>query len=1070
MDNRCSGTAGLFQTADLELVTLSHFPHRLQPTGPQPSDPQDTSLGSLVKTALVLSPSPDSIPRIETPPVSEPSFSATTNDTRQIVDATPLPQNGHPTASQTGPPTKRVTALGHRKGMTIASLNVNSLLLHIDEIRMLVNELGIHILALNETKLDKSIDDSLVGIEGYTLKRCDRDRHGGGVAIYIKDTLLDKCTMREDLPKSNLELVCIEIKLVRAAPFFVLAWYRPPNVSDGFDQMEECLQFLDREDKETILLGDTNCDFLPKYSREGDTNPNDLPAHSLRLLELYNLFGLHQLIESPTRETLTTTTLIDHIATTNKSNIVSSGIHKSCLSDHYLIFCVRKFRGSCKKQHKNISTRQMKNFDQNEFINDVLGVDWRCIVRNIDDINVVVNNWTKTFSLILEKHAPTCNRRVSDKFCPWLTNDFKLMCKARDNLKKRAIRTKSELLIKSYKQVRNQVNKLNEQLKREYFTHKIASCEGDLKNTWKTINNVLNKKSKTTNISSISIEGKHISSSAGIAESMNNFFCTIGETLSGKIPRAKNPLLENDYDVNPLKTMFNFHVIDTFQLGKVFGKLKTSKGCGNDGIASCFLKIALPVISESLCDIFNLSIATGCFPDSWKIARVAPIFKSGQPDDRSNYRPISVLPVLARVFEKLIHNQLYDYLDRNKHLFSNQSGFRALHSVVTCLLHNTDDWYVNMDDGRYTANIFIDLKKAFDTVDHDILLAKLRKYGVENLEHSWFTSYLSNRKQFCKVNRICSKTKDIHCGVPQGSCLGPLLFLIYINDLPFALKKGKVTMYADDTSISYSSSSLVDIEQTLDSELNDLKLWMQGNKLSLNVLKTQAMVVGSKPKIKKITDKIVDHPKFFIGGSQVENVDRAKYLGVIIDKNLNWEEHISNVRTKVSRAIGFLKYSRKFLPQNTLSKMYSGIVEPHFRFCCSVWGCCGVTKLQTLQKLQNRAARIVTKSNFDTPSIDLIQSLNWPTVSDIIRGETATTVYKSLNGLVPEYLSSLFEKRSTRNVRELRNTETDLSIPLRKSNNGQRAISFRGPKLWNTLELDVKQAPSLATFKRRIKS
>ena len=342
---------------------------------------------------------------------------------------------------------------------------------------------------------------------------------------------------------------------------------------------------------------------------------------------------------------------------------------------------------------------------------DLLGVDWRGIVRNTDYVNVVVNNWTKTFSLILEKHAPTRNRRVSDKFCPWLTNDFKLMCKARDNLKKRAIRTKSELLIKSYKHVRNQVNKLNEQLKREYFTNKIASCEGDLKNTWKTVNNVLNTKSRTTNISSISIEGKHISSSAGIAESMNGFFCTIGETLSGKIPRAKTPLLENEYQVNPQKAMFNFHVIDTFQLGKVFGKLKTSKGCGNDGIASCFLKIALPVISESLCDIFNLSMATDCFPDSWKIARVAPIFKSGQRDDRSNYRPISVLPVLASVFEKLIHNQLYDYLDRNKHLFSNQSGFRALHSVVTCLLNNTDDWYVNMGDGRYTANIFIDLKK-----------------------------------------------------------------------------------------------------------------------------------------------------------------------------------------------------------------------------------------------------------------------------------------------------------------------------------------------------------------------
>ena len=351
----------------------------------------------------------------------------------------------------------------------------------------------------------------------------------------------------------------------------------------------------------------------------------------------------------------------------------------------------------------------MKNFDQTEFVKDLLGVGWRGIVRNTDDINVIVNTWTNIFSLILEKHAPTRNRRVSDRFCPWLTNDFKLMCKARDKLKKHAIRSKSQLLMQAYGNIRNQANRLNEKLKREYFTHKVSSCEGDLKSTWKTINNVLNKKSKTTNIASLNIEGKHISTN--IAESINDFFCTIGETLSDKIPSARNPPLENDYVINPEKTRFQFHVIDTLQLDKVFSKFKTSKGCGTDGIASCFLKIALPVISESLCDIFNLSIATGCFPDSWKIARVAPIFKNGQPDDRSNYRPISVLPVLARVFEELIHNELYDYLDKNNHLFSNQSGFRALHSVVTCLLNSTDDWYVNMDNGRYTANIFYRFKK-----------------------------------------------------------------------------------------------------------------------------------------------------------------------------------------------------------------------------------------------------------------------------------------------------------------------------------------------------------------------
>ena len=954
--------------------------------------------------------------------------------------------------------------------MTIATLNVNSLLLHITEIRMLIKELGIHILAINETKLDSTIDNNLVNIDGYTIKRCDRNRNGGGVAVYLKDTLLDKFIVREDVPKSFLELLCIEIKPVRAAPFLVMAWYRPPNVTaDTFDHLEECLQFLDREDKEIILLGDTNCDISAIYSKTGHVTSNDIPAHSLHLLEIYNLFGLHQIIKSPSRETLTTTTLIDHIATSNASNIVNSGVHKTSLSDHYLIYCVRKFRGASKKQHKLISTRQMKNFDQTRFVNDLLEVDWEGIVQNTDDIDVVINNWTSIFSLILEKHAPIRERRVSENFCPWLTSDFKVLCKARDKLKKQAIRSKYEVLMQSYRHTRNGVNKMNTELKRDYFTHKIASCEGDLKRTWQTINNVLNKKSKTTNITSLNIDGKCISTNADIAESMNNFFCTIGGTLSDKIAQTRNPLLENDYEVNPQKTKFKFHVIDQLQLGKVFGKLKTSKGSGTDGIASCFLKIALPVISESLCEIFNLSIATGCFPDSWKIARVAPIFKSGQPDDRSNYRPISVLPVLARVFEKLIYNQMYDYLDKNKHLYLNQSGFRALHSAVTCLLNNTDDWYVNMDDGRYTANIFIDLKKAFDTVDHDILLAKLRKYGVDNLEFAWFSSYLTNRRQYCRVNGVSSKTEDIRCGVPQGSCLGPLLFLIYINDLPFSLKKGKVTMYADDTSISYSSKNMEDINQTLNSELGHLKQWLQGNKLSLNVLKTQALVVGSKPKIKKITEKVVDPPQFLIGDAQAEIVDQTNYLGVIIDENLNWAEHIKSVRTKVSRGIGFLKYSRKFLPRDTLSKMYRGIVEPHFRYCCSVWGNCGVTRLQTLQKLQNRAARMVTRSNFDSSAKQLIHNLKWPTINNIIRSETATIMYKSLNGLAPEYLSKRFVKNTTRNMRQLRNTDTDLLLPLRKTSNGQRGISFCGSKLWNQLDYDLKQASSLATFKRTLK-
>ena len=214
---------------------------------------------------------------------------------------------------------------------------------------------------------------------------------------------------------------------------------------------------------------------------------------------------------------------------------------------------------------------------------------------------------------------------------------------------------------------------------------------------------------------------------------------------------------------------------------------------------------------------------------------------------------------------------------------------------------------------------------------------------------------------------------------------------------------------------------------------------------------------------------VSEQPSFFINGTQIETVERTKYLGVQLDCHLVWDEHIKGMRNKVSRALGFLKYAKKFLQQGTLSKMYRGIVEPHFRYCCSVWGCCGKTQIDALQRLQNRAARIVTNSSYHVSATGLIKKLGWPTISDIILSETATIMFKSTNSLAPEYLSELFVKNSALNTMRLRNTEADLRVPLFQTANGQKSISFRGPKLWNQLSSDVRLAPSLSTFKRRFK-
>ena len=564
--------------------------------------------------------------------------------------------------------------------------------------------------------------------------------------------------------------------------------------------------------------------------------------------------------------------------------------------------------------HKNITTRQMKNFSNESFLNDLAQVDWKGIASQSDDIDLVVDQWTSVFSLVLEKHAPLINRRVRDKYCPWVTKDLRQMFIVRDRLKKQAIRSKSSMLREAYKQLRNRINRQNIELKKNYFTDKIASQKGDIKGAWKTINLVLNGKSKTTNITSLDIEGKQVCNNKNIAESLNHFYCNIGINLSKNIPITENPLLQNKYPINNQKACFNFRAIHTGHIENALGKLKTSAGFGADGIARQFVKIAFPIIAESLCDIFNLSLATSRFPNSWKIARVSPIFKGGTENDRTNYRPISVLPFLSRLFEKLVYNQLYDHLDTNNLIYAKQSGFRSLHSTVSCLLNFTNDSYINMDKGKLTGLIFIDLKKAFDTVDHEILLSKLQKYGINELEYDWFKSYLANRRQFCRVNGTSSNVEEINCGVPQGSCLGPLLFLIYINDLPYCLKTSDVTIYADDTTISYFSKSIGELNAMLNNDLHYLEEWLHGNKLTLNVLKTEAMIVGSRPNLKRITCNTSETPCFVIGDTNIDIVQSAKYLRIMVDQHLVWDEHITLLQTKISRSLSFLKYAKKFLP------------------------------------------------------------------------------------------------------------------------------------------------------------
>ena len=344
----------------------------------------------------------------------------------------------------------------------------------------------------------------------------------------------------------------------------------------------------------------------------------------------------------------------------------------------------------------------------------------------------------------------------------------------------------------------------------------------------------------------------------------------------------------------------------------------------------------------------------------------------------NNYRPISVISVVAKIFEKLIFEQLYEYLNNNNLISASQSGFRTLYSTLTALIETVDNWSINIDNGLLNGVIFIDLKKAFHTIDHAIPLRKLQIYGVDQQGTKFFESYLSNRSQRCCVNDELSEFVPTTCGVPQSSNLGPLLFLIYINDLPNCLNRASSIMFADDTNVSIPANSVMELEPLINSELKNLHQWLVTNRLSLNIAKTEFMIIGSRQRLLVHSN---EHINIEIDGIAIKKVNETKSLGLQIDEHLTWVRHVENISKKIASAIGALKRVRQFIDTNTALKIYGAPIQRYFDYCSSVWDSINITLDNELQKLQNRKARVITESRYDARANDLFSKLGWDNLS-----------------------------------------------------------------------------------------
>ena len=447
-----------------------------------------------------------------------------------------------------------------------------------------------------------------------------------------------------------------------------------------------------------------------------------------------------------------------------------------------------------------------------------------------------------------------------------------------------------------------------------------------------------------------------------------------------------------------------------------------------------------------------------------KISKVCPIHKGGPESDFGNYRPISVLPSFSKIFEKLIHKRLSDYLEKLNILTQSQYGFRAHHSTAMALL----DFYDNVDaidNKKYSIGIFVDLQKAFDTIDHGILLNKLYYYGIRGVPLKWFQNYLHDRKQFVTLNGVASDYLPVHCGVPQGSILGPLLFLIYVNDIVNCSNLLHFIIFADDTNMLFSANNLEDLITIVNTELHKLSIWFKANKMSLNLKKTNFILFGNK-----LIDISTCTARIQIDGCQIDQVTKIKFLGVIIDEKLNWKYHISQLSSTLSRNIGIINKIRNKLPYDALVTLYDSMVLSHLNYCCIVWGSTYHSNLETILKLQKKSLRIITKSSYRAHSEPLFYKLNKLNIFDICKLQTAVFVFNSLQcSPATQVFYSRFKFTSLMKQYDTRTTNR-LVVPFCRTDIRKNSIACSGPLIWNSLPEYVIKSPSVASFKKQYKN
>ena len=941
------------------------------------------------------------------------------------------------------------------------SLNSQSINAKFDQLKLfldnVITESPISVICIQESWAHEGIEMSQFFLPNYTMLFENRrlSTHGG-LIMYIHDDFAYKELNKEIILSSTSNLFesqFVEIwrKTNVFQKYIIGNIYRLPSyIGDdltGFtDEYINILNLLRTRCKFVYLCGDYNIDILKICSNN----------HYNTFYENVMSCSFVPKITLPTRICDTTSTLIDNIYTNVLDKSHTSGILVRPLSDHQMYFCVMNenyIKPTTNQKYIEVEVLNEENIER--FRKEIADLE---IHNKLDETLDRDPNYNyEIVSTLLQnaksKHIPKrvkkFNKRRHKKE-RWMTDELLAQVLKKNNMYvdwKTTPNThpdyeKVKLNFKGYEKI---VSKGIEKAKKEYYDRVFVAYKCDIKKTWQVITETLSRNKKIHDMPSVfNHEGQELADSAEIANAFNIYFANIGKNLSSQIDQNVANADYKSYLTSPTEEKMKFKCITTDYTMKAIECLENKKSSGHDGISNTLLKVIKASISPSLTIIINQMLTTGIFPDAFKLSKVIPLFKKGDSSLLVNYRPISLLPTISKIFEKVIHDQLYEYFDKYNLLAEQQYGFRKQHSTEYAAVKLVDRVSKEMDIGKTPTNVYIDLSKAFDTLTFDILLFKLKYYGVTDTALDLMRSYLTNRKQYVVFNSCQSDYSEIYTGVPQGSILGPLFFSIYINDLINVSNRLNFLMYADDTTIYFNLEEFdhLNKEGDINGELEKVNTWLKLNKLSLNAQKTKLMVFHRK-------QKHVDEINVQINGTKIERVESFNFLGIMLDENLTWKSHIEMVGKKISKVTGILYRLKNIFPENVLFVLYNSLIVSYINYGLLLWG----VHVHKLELLQKKALRFMTNSGYIAHTTPLLIKHGLLNVRDMYKLKLLKFYYKLAYDLLPPYFNYYTEIIEQKPVRILRHQY--IHAPQIKRVYAECSPLFQLIKLINSLKSDA---------------